>query len=107
MLDWSTYLEYLQPILLKYKLVEAQIKPTMLKYFWKGLKPFILAKLKYQNLKLESFNQIIKEPVDSKAKAAFWPYFNTWEMNQHYLYNTQPANSISAKSQKIVWRTPR
>ena len=47
MLDWTAHLEYLQSILLEYDLVGALTKPTMLRYFWEGLKPSILAELEY------------------------------------------------------------
>lgn len=40
----------------------------MLKYFLKGLKSSILAKLEHKDLELESFNQIIKKVVNVKAK---------------------------------------
>lgn len=41
-----------------------------MRYFWQGLKPFILAELKYQNLELKSFDQKIKKLFVAEAKAA-------------------------------------
>ena len=99
MLDWAAHLEHFQSILFKYNLVGALTKPTMLRYFQKGPKPFILAKLKQQDLELESFNQMIKKAVDVKAKSTLWLCFNTKKMDQNYLWGNWPANSTIAKSQ--------
>ena len=68
MLDWAAHLEHLQSILLEYELVGAPTKPTMLRYFRKSLKPFVLAEVEHQNLELESFHQMVKKAVDAKAK---------------------------------------
>ena len=46
-LDWAAHLKHLQSILLEYNLVGAPTKPTMLKYFRKSLKPYVLAELKH------------------------------------------------------------
>ena len=56
MLDWTAHLEYLRSILLEYNPVRAPTKSTMLKYFWEGPKPSVLAELEHQDLELESFN---------------------------------------------------
>ena len=82
-LDQVAYLKYLQSILLEYDPVGASTKLTMLKYFWEGLKPFILAELEYQDLKLESFDQIIKKTVNVKAKLALCPHSSTKKMDQN------------------------
>ena len=68
MLDWAAHLEYLQSILLEYNLVKASIKPIMLRYFWKNSKLLILAELKYHDLELESFDQMVKKTINVKAK---------------------------------------
>ena len=97
-LDWAAHLEHLQSILLEYDPVGAPTKPTMLRYFRKGLKPSVLAKLEHQNLELESFHQMVKKAINAKAKLALRPYFNTKEMNQHYPRSNRSANSNVAKS---------
>lgn len=70
----------------------------MQRYFRKSLKLFILAKLKYQDLKLENFNQMVKKVVNVEAKAILQPYFSTREKNQNYSYGNQPTNSTIIKS---------
>ena len=40
----------------------------MLKYFQKGLRPFILAKLQTKDLELKNYLQIVKKAVIAKAK---------------------------------------
>ena len=60
--------------MLIYNLVRASTKSAMLKYFQKGLKPSIFAKLQNKNLELENFFQIVKKSTIAKAKAnlQFW-----------------------------------
>ena len=82
-LDWAAHLEHLQSILLEYNPIGAPTKPTMLKYFRKGLKPLVLAKLEYWDLELESFNQMVKKAVNAEAKSALWPCSSTKEMDQN------------------------
>lgn len=65
----TIYLKYLQSILLEYKLIRALARVVILKYFWKGPKPFILAKLEKKNIKLKNFVQIIKNVVIVETKA--------------------------------------
>ena len=60
----------------------------MLRYFWEDLKPFILAELEYRDLKLKSFDQIVKKAVDNKAKAAFQSYFSTKEIDENCSRNS-------------------
>lgn len=55
MLKWAAHLKHLQSILSEYNPVGAPIKSTMLRYFFEGLKPSILAKLQNKDLELESF----------------------------------------------------
>ena len=62
---------------MEYNLVGALTKTIMLNYFQKGFKLFVLAKLEYQDLELESFNQIVKKAVDTEAMLALRPHSNT------------------------------
>ena len=71
----------------------------MLKYFREGLKPSVLAELEHQDLELESFDQMVKKTVDTKAKSALRPHSSTKEMDQNYPWSNQLANSTVAKSQ--------
>ena len=71
----------------------------ILRYFPKGLKPSILTKLEYRDLKLEIFNQMVKKTFDTKAKAALQPHFSTKERDQNCSKDFQSANSIIAKRQ--------
>ena len=53
----------------------------MLRYFWEGLKPSVLAELEHRDLELESFDWIVKKAVNAKAKLALRPRFSTKEMD--------------------------
>ena len=70
----------------------------MLRYFWKNLKPSILAKLEHQNLELESFNQIVKKVINAEAKIVLQPYFSTKKIDQNCSRNFWLANFIVGKS---------
>ena len=105
-LDWAAHLEHLQSILLEYDPVGAPTKPTMLRYFWEGLKLFVFAELEHQDLDLESFDQIVKKSVNAKAKSAPLPCCSTKEMDQNRPWGNQPANSTVAKSQGSTMKNP-
>ena len=96
--------EYLQSILLEYDLVRAPTELTMLKYLRKGLKPSILTELEYQDLELESFNQIVKKAVNTRAKVVLRPRSNTREIDQNCPRGYCSTNSIIAKSQSSVMK---
>ena len=107
MLDWVVYLKHLQSILLEYNPVRTPTKPTMLRYSRKSLKPSILAKLEYQDLKLESFNHMVKNAVDVEAKAALRRCSSTKKIDQNCLRSSQSANSNLAKSQDSIMKDPQ
>lgn len=73
----------MQLILLKYDSIKAQTKPTMLRYFWKSLKPSILARFYNKNLELKSFMWIIKKTIVTKAKANLWLQATTCNIDQN------------------------
>ena len=107
MLDWTAYLEHFQSILLKYDSVRAPTKPTMLRYFWEGLKPSVLAELEHRSLELENFDQMVKKAANAKANSALQPYSSTKKMNQNCPLGNPPANSIVAKSQGSAMKDSR
>lgn len=96
MFDWVVNLKHLQSILLEYNLAKVLTKLTMLRYFRENLNFSILVKLEYWNLKLESFNQMVKKVITIEAKAALRSCSNTEEMNQNCLCGNRPANFIIA-----------
>ena len=73
--------------MLEYDLVGVPTQPTIPKYFQKDLKRFILAELKYQDLELEHFNQMIKKAINIEAKIALQPHFSIPKIDQHYFYS--------------------
>ena len=97
MLDWASYLEHLQPLLLEFDANEASGEPTMIRYFQEGLKPSIRIEMQQHDRELDSFKDTIQKAVDVKAKAAFCPRFAACETDQHCPQDSRPANS-TAKS---------
>ena len=98
-LDWAAHLEHLQSILLEYNPVGAPTKPTILRYFQESLKPSVLAELEYRDLKLESFDQMVKKAVNDKAKSTLRPHSSTKKMDQNCPRSNRLANSTVAMSQ--------
>ena len=98
MLEWAAHFEHLQSILLAYDPVVAPAKPTIFIYFREGLQPSILAKLQNKDLKLESFVQIVKKAVVTKAKANLRSQATTKDMDQHCLRGSRSANSTKASN---------
>ena len=81
-LEWAAHLEHLQSILLAYDPVGAPAEPTMLRYFREGLRPSILAELQNEDLELESFVQIVKKAVVTKAKTSAPQHSNNAETSE-------------------------
>ena len=93
------HFKHLQSILLAYDPVEALAKPTMLRYFQKGLRPSILAELQNEDHELENFLQIVKKAVAAEAKANLRSRTTTKDMDQHCPWGSRLANPIAAKNQ--------
>ena len=79
----------------------------MLRYFYEGLKPSVLAELEHRDLKLEKINQMVKKAVNAKAKSALQPRSSSKEMDQNCPWRSRPANSTVAKSQGSAMKDPR
>ena len=79
----------------------------MLRYFQEGLKPSVLAEPEHRDLKLESFNQMVKKAVNAKAKSALQPCSSTKKIDQNCPRSNQPANSTIAKSQDSAMKDPQ
>ncbi len=44
-------------------------KTTLIRYFWKGLRPFIQVQLNYQRQDLDVWEEVVEKTGDAKAKA--------------------------------------
>ena len=99
LLEWAAHLKYLQLILLAYNPIGALAKPTMLRYFQKGLQPSILVNLQNEDHKLKNFFQVVKKAVAAEAKANLRSRATTKDIDQHCLWGSWSANSTAAKNQ--------
>ena len=66
-----------------------------------------MAELKYQDLELESFDQMVKKAVNTKAKSALRPRSSTKKMDQNCPWGNRLANSTIAKSQGSAMKDSR
>ena len=78
----------------------------MLKYIREGLKLSVLIELEHQDLKLKSFDQIVKKTVDLKAKLALRTCSSTKKIDLNYPRDNQLANFTIAKSQSSAIKDP-
>ena len=106
-LEWGAHFEHLQSILLAYDPVGAPTKPTILRYFRKGLRPSILAELQNEDHELENFLQIVKKTVAVKAKANLRSRATTKDMDQYCPRDSRSVNSTAAKNQGQSIKDPR
>ena len=95
--EWAAHLEYLQSILLKFDAEWAPAESTMVRYFHKGLKPSVWAKMKQRGQELHSFEELVQKAVDAEAKAALRPCSYIRNTNQYCLQSSHPAHSTTAK----------
>ena len=70
----------------------------MLRYFWEGLQPSILAELQNEDHELENLLQIVKKAVAAKAKANLRSWATTNNMDQHCSQGSRSANSTAGKA---------
>ena len=57
----------------------------MIWYFWEGLRPLIKVEIEQRGQEFDSFEELIKKAVDTKAKAALRTYFYTRKTDQYSL----------------------
>ena len=93
--------------MLEYDPFGTSTKPTMLRYFWKNLKPLVLVELEHQDLELESFDQMVKKTLNNKTKLDLQPCSSTKKIDQNCPRGNRPANFIGAKSQSSSNKDPR
>ena len=78
-LDWASHLKHLHSILLEFDADGASGEPTMIRYFWKGLKPSMKAEMEQRGREFDSFKDMIQKTVDAKVKTAFSASFASRE----------------------------
>ena len=66
-----------------------------------------MAELEYQDLELESFDQMVKKAVNAEAKSALRLCFSTKKIDQNCPQGNQLANSNVAKSKSCAIKDPR
>ena len=80
--DWASHLKHLQSILIEFDPVAALTKSTMVRYFEKGLKPSIKAKMDQNTSHLDNYEELVAKLVRAEAKAGLQPSSYIQETNQ-------------------------
>ncbi len=83
-LDWATYLEYLQAVLKEFDPTGIPNKITPICYFQEGPRPSIRAKLDHQGRDLDMWEEVMEKADDVKAKANLQPPFYVREIDSRY-----------------------
>ena len=71
--DWASHLKYLQSILMEFDLVATLTKFTMVRYFEKGLKPSIKAKMDQDASYLDNYKELIAKAMRVENKVGLRP----------------------------------
>ena len=79
--DWTFQLKYLQSIQIKFDPVAAPTESTMVKYFEKGLKPSIKAKMDQDTSHLDDYEELVAKAIRAEAKAGLQSSFYVRENN--------------------------
>ena len=67
--DWASHLQHFLSILAEFDNVGALDELTMIRYFWKGLKPSIKVEMEQQDRALTSFKERVQRALNVEAKA--------------------------------------
>ena len=70
---------------------------TMVRYFEKGLKPSIKAKIDQDATHLNNYKELIIKALKAKAKTSLQPSSYMWETDQQVLQGSQPAQTTVYK----------
>ena len=103
-LDWASHPEYLQSILWEFDLDGAPGEPTMIRYFWEGLKPSIRAEMEQPGRELDIFEKLVKKAKGAEAKAALWPRIYDLDTSLYCLRGNRPEPE---KAEIGPWKDPR
>ena len=79
--DWASHLEHFQSILTEVDLTTAFTKSRMVRYFEKGLKPSIKAKIDQDATYLENYEELVAKVIRAKAKVGLRPSFYVRKTN--------------------------
>ena len=95
--DWVFYLEHFQSILIEFDQAAAPTESTMVRYFEKGLKPFIKAEMDKNAIHLDNYEELVMKAVRAKAKAGLQPSSYVRETDIQVFRGSQPAHATAHK----------
>ena len=75
----------------------ASTESTMVRYFEKGLKPFIKAEIDQDATHLDDYEELVAKAVRAEAKAGLQPSSYVQETNIQVLRGNQPAHITAYK----------
>ena len=75
------------------------MESTMVRYFKKGLKPSIKAKINQDTIHLDDNKELIAKIVKAKAKIGLWSSFYVQETNHYCLQGSWLAHTTAYKVQ--------
>ena len=78
-------------------MVAATTESTMVRYFEKGLKPSIKAKMNKDATYLDNYEELVAKTVRAKAKVGLQPSFYMRETDQNYPHGKGPAYTATHK----------
>ncbi len=103
-LDWATYLEYLQAMLKEFDPSGAPNKTTLIRYFQEGLSPSIWAQLDHRGRDLDDWEEVVEKAGDVEAKANLQPSFYVRDIDVRCPKGHRPS---SKKDKENTYREPQ
>ena len=97
--DQVSYLQHLQSILAEFDSIGAPNELTIIRYFWKGLKPFIKIKMEQQDQASTSFEEMVQRAVNAEAKVGLRSSTMVWDSDTCYPKGHRPSHNSSSKVQ--------
>ena len=97
--DWASHLQHLQSILVKFDIIGAPNKSTMICYFWEGFKSSIKVEMEQQDRVSTSFKEMMQKMVNAKAKARLRSSIMVRDADSHCPKDHCPSQNTSTKVQ--------
>lgn len=83
--DWASYLEHFQFILPEFNANGVLAESFMIQFFWEKLKLLVRAQIKQRDWESDSWKDLVKKTVNTKAKAGLLPISLIRDMDQRAL----------------------
>ena len=97
--NWSSHFKQFQSVLIEFDPAAAFMESTLVRYFEKGLKPFIKAKIDQDVSQQLNYGELVAKAIRARAKPGLQPSSYIRETDLNYLQENWPAHTTAHKVQ--------